>query len=110
GQGIAALQALKLARMAGIEETEVDSADWVHIQVEAMKVAFSDAHRFVADPSHMDVSPRDLLDEGYLEERAKLVDRRGAGDPGHGTPRPGGTVYLCSAHASGMMVSFIHSN
>src|SRR5690606_21711205 len=110
GQGIAALQALTLARMAGIEETEVDSADWVHIQVEAMKVAFADAHRFVADPRHMDVSPGDLLDEGYLEERAKLIDRRVAGDPGHGAPRPGGTVYLCAADSSGMMVSFIQSN
>jgi gamma-glutamyltranspeptidase / glutathione hydrolase len=58
----------------------------------------------------MDISPADLLDEGYLERRAKLIDRRTAGDPGHGTPRPGGTVYLCAADSSGMMVSFIQSN
>ncbi|HEX7000779.1 MAG TPA: gamma-glutamyltransferase family protein [Trueperaceae bacterium] len=110
GQGIAALQALELARLAGIEDTEIDSVDWVHIQVEAMKVAFADAHRYVSDPRHMDVSPDALMDEGYLRERARLIDPKSAGDPGHGAPRPGGTVYLCAADSSGMMVSFIQSN
>jgi len=110
GQGIAALQALELARRAGIEELEVDSADWVHVQVEAMKLAFADAHAHVADPARMRVGPRDLLDPGYLDERARLIDRGRAGDPGHGDPRPGGTVYLCAADSSGGMVSFIQSN
>jgi gamma-glutamyltranspeptidase/glutathione hydrolase len=110
GQGIAALEALALARLAGVEELEVDSADWVHVQVEAMKLAFADAHAHVADPARMGLDPRDLLDDGYLAERARLIDRRRAGDPGHGEPRPGGTVYLCAADSSGMMVSFIQSN
>src|SRR5690606_11569946 len=43
-------------------------------------------------------------------QRARLIDRRQAGNPGHGIPRPGGTVYLAAADASGMMVSFIQSN
>ena len=110
GQGIAALVALELARRAGVEELEVDSADWVHVQVEAMKLAFADAHAHVADPERMRLDPRDLLDPAYLDERVKLIDRRRAGDPEHGTPRPGGTVYLCAADSSGMIVSFIQSN
>lgn len=110
GQGIAALQALRLAQLAGIDETAVDSADWFHLQVEAMKLAFADAHRHVADPRYMDVSPADLLDDAYLRERARLIDPRSAGDPGHGTPRPGGTVFLCTADSNGMIVSFIQSN
>src|SRR5690606_38349468 len=109
GQGIAALQALALARLAGVEDLEVGSAAWVHVQVEAMKLAFADAHAHVADPARMRLDPRDLLDEGYLSERARLIGPR-AGDPAHGEPRPGGTVYLCTADSGGMMVSFIQSN
>jgi gamma-glutamyltranspeptidase/glutathione hydrolase len=58
----------------------------------------------------MTISPTDLLDPAYLATRAALIDRKRAGDPGHGAPKPGGTVYLTTADASGMMVSFIQSN
>jgi len=75
-----------------------------------MKLAFRDARRFVADPDHMDVDPAALIDEGYLASRAALIDPTTAADPGHGEPKRGGTVLLCAADASGMMVSFIQSN
>jgi gamma-glutamyltranspeptidase/glutathione hydrolase len=54
--------------------------------------------------------PTDLLDGAYLAERVSLIDPGRAGDPGHGVPGPGGTVYLATGDASGMMVSFIQSN
>jgi gamma-glutamyltranspeptidase/glutathione hydrolase len=66
--------------------------------------------RFVADPGHMEVAARDLLDPAYLAGRAKLVDMQRAQDFGHGAPPRGGTVYLIAADASGMMVSLIQSN
>lgn len=110
GQGVAALQALALALRAGVLDLEPDTADWVHVQAEAMKLAFADAHAHVADPERMTIDPRELLDDGYLDERARLIDMERAGDPGHGEPRPGGTVYLCAADSGGMMVSFIQSN
>ena len=52
----------------------------------------------------------ELLHPDYLKSRAALINRERAGDPGHGAPRPGGTVYLAAADASGMMISFIQSN
>src|SRR4029079_18138390 len=56
------------------------------------------------------VRPASLLDKSYLKERAKLIDPKRAQSFGAGKPPQGGTVYLASADASGMMVSFIQSN
>jgi gamma-glutamyltranspeptidase/glutathione hydrolase len=58
----------------------------------------------------MDVKAAALLDPGYLESRAKLIDMQRAQDFGHGTPPRGGTIYLTAADAQGMMVSLIQSN
>jgi gamma-glutamyltranspeptidase/glutathione hydrolase len=58
----------------------------------------------------MAVSPEALLDDGYLGERAKLVDPARAGSYPAGMPSAGDTVYLAAADAEGMMVSFIQSN
>jgi gamma-glutamyltranspeptidase/glutathione hydrolase len=58
----------------------------------------------------MDVEVEALLDREYLARRASLIDPDRAGDPGHGRPRAGGTVYLTAADAEGTMVSFIQSN
>ncbi len=110
GQGIAALMALGMLDALGAGDASVDHVDTVHLCIEAMKLALADLERHNADIDHLRVAPAALLDPGYLAERALLVDRRRAGDPGHGTPRPGGTVYLAAADASGMMVSFIQSN
>lgn len=110
GQGIAALMALGMLEALGADDLPIDHVDTVHLQIEAMKLALADLHRYNADIDHMHVPPHALLDAAYLAERAALIDRQQAGDPGHGTPRPGGTVYLSCADASGMMVSFIQSN
>ena len=75
-----------------------------------MKLAFVDAHRYIADPAYMDVSVEDLLDESYLRERAGLVDAYKAQDFKHGLPREGGTILLATADAQGNMVSWIQSN
>jgi gamma-glutamyltranspeptidase/glutathione hydrolase len=88
----------------------VDSADSLHLQIEAVKLAFADAYRYVADPRFMDVKPAQMLDAAYLKTRAKLIDMKRAQDFGHGKPPSGGTVYLAAADASGMMVSMIQSN
>lgn len=110
GQGLAALIALGLLRHTEIAEHEPDSVEALHLQIEAMKLAFADAYRYVGDPDHLDVAPNDLLDDGYLAERARAIDPRRAGEPAHGVPRRGGTVYLTAADAQGRMISFIQSN
>jgi gamma-glutamyltranspeptidase/glutathione hydrolase len=111
GQGIVALMALGMLEHFDLRSHKVDGPDSLHLQIEAMKLAFADARRYVADLDYMtEVTPRGLLDRAYLQARAKLIDPRRAQDFGHGAPPRGGTVYLTAADASGMMVSFIQSN
>jgi gamma-glutamyltranspeptidase / glutathione hydrolase len=110
GQGIVCLMALGILSYFDVADHPVDSADSVHLQIEAVKLAFADAYRHVADPRAMELAPQRLLDPGYLASRAKLIDRRRAQNFGHGTPPRGGTVYLTAADAGGMMVSMIQSN
>ena len=110
GQGIAALMALGMLDALGVGAQPLDGIDSVHLQIEAMKLAFADLHQYNADIDHMRLQPAQLLDRGYLRERAQLIDREKAAAPTYGAPRPGGTVYLAAADASGMMVSFIQSN
>ena len=112
GQGIVALMALGMLEHFDLRSHPVDGADSLHLQIEALKLAFADARAFVADIDHMvPVKPSHLLDRDYLKARAKLIDMKRAQDFLQGTPLPkGGTVYLTAADASGMMVSFIQSN
>jgi gamma-glutamyltranspeptidase/glutathione hydrolase len=111
GQGIVALMALGMLEHFDVRSLPVDQPDSLHLQMEALKLAFADARAFVADIDYMKaVRPQDLLDKEYLKGRAKLIDMKRAQDFGAGTPPKGGTVYLTAADASGMMVSFIQSN
>ncbi|MEM9550275.1 MAG: gamma-glutamyltransferase family protein [Pseudomonadota bacterium] len=111
GQGIAALMGLGMLDHSPIRDFDVDDPRAIHLQIEAMKRALRDAEAYVADPGHMTgVTAEDLLDDGYLVSRARSIDPDRAIDVGTGAPRQGGTVYLSTADASGMMVSFIQSN
>ncbi len=110
GQGIAALIALGIAERFDLASLPLDSADAQHVQIEAMKLAFADLYRYVADPRAMTVTPAQMLDDAYLDARAKLIDMKRATHFRFGMPRAGGTVYLSAADERGMMVSFIQSN
>lgn len=110
GQGLAALLMLGILRHVDLASHPVDSVASLHLQIEAMKLAFADGHRHIADPAFMDVSVESLLDDAYLESRAKLIAPASAQDFKHGLPKLGGTVYLTAADADGNMVSFIQSN
>jgi gamma-glutamyltranspeptidase/glutathione hydrolase len=106
GQGIAALMALRI--LDGADLAGADPLRRRHWQIEAMKVGFADAHRYVADPSVVTVPVDALLSESYAAERRTTI-REEASDPRPGEPARGGTVYLCAADADGMMVSLIQS-
>jgi gamma-glutamyltranspeptidase / glutathione hydrolase len=110
GQGIATLLSLGILRHTEIADLEPDSADALHLEIEAMKLAFADLYGHVADPASMRLTAQDLLDPAYLEERAGLLDPNRAASPRPGVPGRGGTVYLCAADAGGRMVSYIQSN
>ncbi|WBY03928.1 gamma-glutamyltransferase family protein [Ramlibacter tataouinensis] len=110
GQGIAALVALGILRQFDMAGHKVDGADSQHLQIEAMKLAFADVYQHVAELSHMEVTPQQMLDDAYLARRAKLIDMKRAQQFGAGNIAQGGTIYLTAADEDGMMVSFIQSN
>jgi gamma-glutamyltranspeptidase/glutathione hydrolase len=110
GQGIAALMALGMLESFDLASLSRDSVASMHLQIEAMKLAFADAYRYVGDPATMTIAPEALLNRDYLRERASLIDANKANHYGPGEPPRGGTVYVTAADASGMMVSLIQSN
>ncbi|QBK04791.1 gamma-glutamyltransferase family protein [Hylemonella gracilis] len=110
GQGITALIALGILSHFDLKSLPVDSTASQHLQIEAMKLAFADVYRYVAEPGKMEVTAAQLLDPAYLAQRARLIDMKKAQDFGAGNPVKGGTIYLTTADESGMMVSFIQSN
>jgi len=110
GQGIAALIALGILEHFDVAGLAVDGVDSQHLQIEAMKLAFADVYRYVADPSAMEVTAAQMLEPAYLASRAQLIQMNKAQDFGAGNPLKGGTIYLTAADENGMMVSFIQSN
>ncbi len=110
GQGLAALIALGLLENLPCEEAPAGSARRVHLEIEAIRMAFADLQAYAGDPARMRVTPGQLLDRGYLKERARAISRDRPGRYPPGQPPAGGTVYLCAADAHGRMISFIQSN
>lgn len=111
GQGIAALMALGILSHFDLTELGADSVASLHLQIEAMKLAFADVYRWVADSTHMrEVTTAHLLDPAYLEGRARLIQRQRAQSFSTGHRPAGGTIYLTAADERGMMVSLIQSN
>jgi gamma-glutamyltranspeptidase/glutathione hydrolase len=114
GQGIAALQMLNLMEPYNVAAMGFGSADYVHLLVEAKKIAYEDRAHFYADPDFCDIPIEKLLSREYAAERGKLLDMESAaaeypyGDPA--ILRDGDTVYLTTADAEGNMVSLIQSN
>ena len=108
GQGIAALACLGILRHTALAEYAVDSPDWQHVAIEAMKLAFADTYALVADPRTMTVPPAAMLDDAYLAQRAP--DRHAARAGACGRVRRAAHGLPTTADASGMMVSLIQSN
>ncbi|MFH8132684.1 gamma-glutamyltransferase family protein [Pantoea osteomyelitidis] len=110
GQGIATLIALGILEQWDIGRYTPDSVPWLHLSIEAMKLALVDLERYVTDEDHLEFPADLLLSDDYLKRRAQLIDPDKASDFTFGSPQQSGTVYLSTADASGMMVSFIQSN
>jgi gamma-glutamyltranspeptidase/glutathione hydrolase len=110
GQGIAALITLGILGNFDLATLARDGVDSQHLQIEAMKLAFADVYRYVADEASMEVTAQQMLDPSYLKQRAALIDMKKAQDFKAGNPAKGGTIYLTAADENGMMVSFIQSN
>ena len=110
GQGLMALIAAGICEKLDLGQYALDSAESVHLQIEATRIAYSEMARHLADIDHMIVRPEQLLTDAYLSSRADSIN------PNKANPHPTAlganpdTVYLTTADHSGMMVSMIQSN
>lgn len=107
GQGVAALLALNI--LAGLDRAGVPEEERRHLEIEAMKLAFADAHAYLADPDLVEVPTAGLLRPEYADRRRAEIGAEAA-EPKPGEPARAGTVYLCTADPDGQMVSLIQSN
>ncbi len=109
-QGITALMALNVLARLDWPMGLPMSADRIHAQVEAVKVAWSERDRCVGDPDRGLADPSVLLSDAHATWLASRLtaDRAQTFEPAN--PPGGGTVYLCAADADGMLVSLIESN
>ena len=110
GQGLTALLALNIARQFDLPALGYGTADYYHALIEAMKLAFADAHAYIADPRQVSVPIEALLSDSYTQSRYGLIRPDTALQPTPGTPQTrGDTVYLTVADGNGNMVSWIQS-
>ena len=113
GQGIAALQILNVLEGYDLAALGFGSADYLHLLIEAKKLAFEDRARFYADPDFVDVPVARLISKEYAAERRALLDRKRAArsvPPGDAALEEGDTIYLTVADEAGNMISLIQSN
>ena len=120
GQGLVALMALGI-----IEQLEKDgkipkfgprdhnSPAYLHVVVEALRIAFADGNWWIADPNVEKVPVKEMLSPQYLAERSKLFNPEQASEPPkHGSPAQNSsdTVYFACSDSDGNAISFIISN
>lgn len=112
GQGLTALLALNILK--GYDLTTVDplSSQRLHLQIEALRLAFADAFRYIADPAWGDLPSDALLSDTYAAERRALIHPQRAlmqvcpGEPLKGSD----TVYFCVVDEMGNACSMVNSN
>ncbi len=107
-QGVVSLAILGILDRVGLDKVEADSADHVHLVVEATKQAFKLRDAYVTDPAHMSVVPQSLLDGAGLDTMASAIDPSRAAVWGKGRG-PGDTIWMGVIDQDGMAVSFIQS-
>jgi gamma-glutamyltranspeptidase/glutathione hydrolase len=113
GQGIAALEMLNVLQQHDVASMGPGSADFIHLLVEAKKLAFADRARYYADPAFGDLPTEALISKEYGIEQNKRIDmKRAADDVPAGDPQlqKGDTVYLTVIDKDRNCCSFIQSN
>jgi len=111
GQGITVLQMLNLLEHFELGELDPNSAEHLHLLVEAKKLAYEDRARYYADPEFVGVPVEWLISKEYAAERVKLIDPlRASRAVGPGDPElDSDTIYMTAADSEGNMISLIQS-
>ena len=111
GQGIAALQILNILEQYDIASMGFGSAEYLHVLIEAKKLAFEDRAKYYADPAFANVPVEQLISKEYALKRKELINpNRAARAFTPGELEQGNTIYMTVADQYGNMVSLIQSN
>ena len=111
GQGVAALEMLRILEPYDLKSLGHNSAAYLHLLIETKKLAYADIARYVGEPAQMTVPAAALLGDAFVAQRRAQIDPVHAAD----RPAPGKaataseTIYLTVADSAGNMVSFINS-
>lgn len=111
-QGHIVLEELNILEQADLTAMGFNSADAIHLMVEAKKRAFADRNAYSRDPRFGPTPLNALLSKEFARERYETIDMNAASTevaPGAAPEMDGDTTYLCAADGEGNMVSFIHS-
>ena len=106
-QGMSALAVLGMTER--FDMASLPEADYIHVLVEATKLAFEDRDRHLTDPALMRVAPADLLAPERLQARGRLISRERVRTPQPAAPAGGDTIALVTADRTGNAVSLIQS-
>jgi gamma-glutamyltranspeptidase len=109
-QGVAALEMLNIIEGYDLKSLGYQSAECLHILLEAKKLAFADRDRYVSDPDFVDVPLEQLLSKEYaVQQRARINLQKAARSVAAELEKDGDTMYLCVADGEGNVVSLIQS-
>jgi len=117
GQGVAALSMLNIMEQFPMGQYGHNSADALHVMIEAKKLAYADMHKYVGDPRFTPIPVKDLISKSLAAQRAKLIQMDTAACQvvpsdiekmldAHGNS----TIYLSTIDKDGNIVSLIQSN
>ena len=111
GQGVAALQILNILENFDVKKMGLFSSEYIHLFVEAKKLAFADRAKHYADPNFAKIPIKQLISKSYAKGRAALIDpEKPALVDQSGISQNGDTIYLTAADKYGNMISLIQSN
>ena len=107
-QGITTLEIMGTLDRFDLTAIPEGSADYYHLLVEAVKTAFIDRNRYVADPDFVDVPVNRLLSKANLDGHAKRIDMAKAA-PWPYMFKPGDTVFIGATDKDGNCVSMLQT-
>jgi gamma-glutamyltranspeptidase / glutathione hydrolase len=108
GQGIAALEMLNILEGFDLGGMDPLSAERIHLEVEAKKLAFEDLYEKVGDPEFVDVPTGEIISKEYAEQQRARISTERAGLSASAA-LGSDTTYLCAVDAEGNGCSFINS-
>ena len=109
-QGLAALEMLNILEEFDLAALGHQTPEYLHLLIEAKKLAFADRDRYISDPDFVDIPLERLLSKDYAAAQRRRINReRAAEDVPPGKTGEGDTIYLCAVDDEGNAVSLIQS-